>query len=42
MPLDTSEFGQVMHYYFEKSPEVLVIEKKSIGKIVTINREYIY
>lgn len=28
MPLDTSEFGQVMHYYFEKSPEVLFIEKK--------------
>lgn len=34
MPLDTSEFGQVMHYYFEKFPEVLFIEKKGTGKVV--------
>ena len=25
MPLDTFEFGQVMHYYFEKFPEVLFV-----------------
>lgn len=33
MPPDTSEFGQVMHYCFEKSPEALLVEKKKLAKL---------